>query len=357
MGIYAPAVGAVVGAFLHFAVQLPLAWYFGFRPNLKLDWRHPGVRAVGRLAGPRVVELAVVQVGKVAELFLASLVSTAAYAYYTLANSLQLLPVSLFGASIAKAALPAMANRAAEGNREQLAKILVASFREIVFLTLPAAIFLAVTRIPLTRIAFGAARFDWESTVQTGYVVSAFSVGVTAQAVIYLLTRAFYALHETRTPVQVSVGGILGAVILGIVFIRVGQLPVWSLALAYSLAGVVQAGVLLLALQRRVPEIRLKEIGLPVGKMVIAAASAGGVVYLLIKRMDRVIFDTRYTAVLILFVAVLVVTGLVVYGLLAWWLRIEELGVFTRLRGRLRGWRQQSQLQQSEVVSGERESL
>jgi hypothetical protein len=96
---------------------------------------------------------------------------------------------------------------------------------------------------------------------------------------------------------------------------------------------------------------------LPVGKMVIAAASAGGVVYLLIKRMDRVIFDTRYTAVLILFVAVLVVTGLVVYGLLAWWLRIEELGVFTRLRGRLRGWRQQSQLQQSEVVSGERESL
>jgi putative peptidoglycan lipid II flippase len=228
VGIYAPAVGAVVGAFCHFAVQLPLAWHFGFRPKLKLDWRHPGVREVARLAGPRVVELSFLQVGKMAEVFFASLASTAAYTYYTFGNSLQLLPVSLFGASIAKASLPTMANHEAAGKREELAKIFMASFREILFLVLPISLFLAVARIPLTRIAFGAARFAWVSTLQTSYVLSAFTLGIFAQALIYLLARAFYALRETKIPVIASITGIFLGLSLGGVFIIGGHLPIWS---------------------------------------------------------------------------------------------------------------------------------
>jgi putative peptidoglycan lipid II flippase len=287
------------------------------------------------------------------------LVSTVAYAYYTFANSLQLLPVSFFGASIAKASLPAMANQVAAGERAQFAKTFMASFREILFLVLPLAVFLAVARIPVTRIAFGAARFAWGSTIQTGYVVSAFSLGISAQALIYLLARAFYALHEVRIPVRASITGIFLAMGLGGIFILVGHLPIWSLALAYSLAAIVQLGILLFSLQRRVREVQLKEVGGAVFKIGLAAGLAGGVIYFLLKVLDRVIFDTRYVSTLILFVALLLIVGVAVYWLAAWALRIEEVAVFVRLGKRLgwRGWRSKGQLQQNEVVGREGETF
>ncbi|MFH1841123.1 MAG: murein biosynthesis integral membrane protein MurJ [Candidatus Shapirobacteria bacterium] len=357
LGIYAPTVGAVIGAFLHFAVQLPLAWHFGFRPQWRLDWRHRGVREIARLAWPRMIELSFLQVGKIVELFLSSLVSTVAYTYYTFGNALQLLPVSLFGASLAKASLPVLSYHAAAKDKQKFAAVFKSSFREILFLVLPVSIFLAVMRIPLTRIVFGTARFAWESTVQTGYVVSAFSLGIFAQALIYLLARAFYALHETRIPVKASILGIFLASGLGTIFVVFGHLPVWSLALAYSLAAVVQMGVLLFCLVRRVEGLFWRELIYPAMKILAAAGLAGGVDYGLIRFWDRVIFDTRYTAILILFSFLLLLVGTGVFVTAAWLLKIEELQMFRHFWLRLRGglfWKK-SEFQQNEVVGGEGE--
>ncbi|MCX6724673.1 MAG: hypothetical protein NTV20_01055, partial [Candidatus Shapirobacteria bacterium] len=131
-GIYGPAIGAVIGAFLHFLIQLPLAFWLGFRPKLALNLSHPGVREIGRLALPRIVELSASQVGQVVELFLASLVSTAAYTYYTFASSLSLLPIGLFGTSIAKASLPTLSSQVAKGNHKEFTETLISLFNQVV---------------------------------------------------------------------------------------------------------------------------------------------------------------------------------------------------------------------------------
>jgi len=354
IGIYAPVVGAVVGAFLHFLVQLPLAAYLGFRPRLNFDWRHPGVRKIGRLALPRVVELACLQLSKNAELFLASLVSVAAYTHYTFANSLQLLPVSLFGVSIAKACLPTLSAQAAKKNWLAFRQTFVASFNEISFLVIPFAVFLAVLRVPLVRLTFGASRFSWQSTVQTGYTLSAFCLGILAQALVYLLNRAFYALHDTRTPVKIAVSTIFLYIFLGAMFILVDRRPIWSLALAFSLAVSIQVIVLFTCLVRRLPGLSFKQIGSSLLRVILASSGAGMVMFLLLKFFDRSVWvkqlsllkhlglslpaalepfmlDTRYIGNLVILTTLVALIGLAVFLGFSRALKIKELAAFTRL--------------------------
>ena len=96
MHLMAPVIGVVVGAFAHFAIQLPLAMKLGFRFKLKLDINED-VKKIGKLAAPRFIETTFMQLTRMTELFFASLISAPAYTYYTFANTLQLLPVGLFG--------------------------------------------------------------------------------------------------------------------------------------------------------------------------------------------------------------------------------------------------------------------
>lgn len=358
-GIYAPAIGAVIGAFLHFLIQLPVAYRLGFKLKASLDFSHPGVREIGRLALPRIVELSFLQLGKSAELFFASLVSAAAYTYYTFANSLQLLPIGLFGISIAKASLPTLSYQSANGDIAKFKEIFISLFNEIVFLTIPFSIFLAVLRIPLVRLVFGASRFTWESTVQTGYTVSAFCLGIFAQALIYLLTRSFYAFHDTKTPVKISIVSILINIFLGTIFILSLKLPIWSLALAFSFTSIVQASILLVFLYRQYIKFQIREIAIPFAKIILASLASGGLMFFFLKVLDRSVWDkrlsflgqyglglpvsfdrfvldTRYTLNLIIITAVVGLIGLVVFIVLAKLLKVEEVAVFRKFITRFR---------------------
>jgi putative peptidoglycan lipid II flippase len=358
-GIYAPVIGAVAGAFFHFSIQLPLAFWLGFRPKLALDFFHPGVRKIGRLALPRIIELSSLQVGKMAELFLASLVSTAAYTYYTFANSLALLPIGLFGTSVAKASLPTLSYQSAKKEFKQFEETLISLINQVVFFILPCAVFLAVLRIPVVRLVFGATRFTWESTVQTGWTLSAFGLGIFAQALIYPLTRAFWALHDTKTPVKISIGAILINIFLGAIFILILKLPIWSLALSYSIASLLQAIYLFIFLNKRHIQLQKKKITVPFLKITFASFLAGGLMFVLLKIFDRsawdkrlsflgwiglrlpttfdhFVLDTRYTLNLIFLTGFVSLIGLGTYLLLSWLLKVKETEILKKLFGRIK---------------------
>lgn len=358
VGVYAPAIGAVIGAFLHFFIQFPLAHHLGFRPKFVLNIRHPGVREIGRLAAPRIVELSFLQISKGAELFFASLVSTAAYTYYTFAGSLQLLPVGLFGISIAKASLPTLSLHSAQKDLEKFKNTFVSCFNEMVFLIVPSAVILAVLRIPLVRLVFGAGQFTWASTVETGNTLSAFALGVLSQSLVYLLARAFYAQHDTKTPVRVSILCLLINIVLGGVFILGLKLPIWSLALAFSVSVILQSIILLSLLNKKI-NLVLGEIFKPFLKIIFSAGVSGGLMFILLKVFDRsvwdkklsflgdfglrppttfdhFILDTRYTGNLMLLTALVGLVGGATFLGLAKVLRVKEVSVFARFFGRLR---------------------
>ncbi len=358
-GLYGPVFGAVFGALCHFLLQLPLAFLLGFRPKLKIDLQHPGVREIGRLALPRIAELSSLQLGKMAELFLASLVSAGAYTYFTFANSLALLPIGLFGTSIGKAALPTLSYQVAQKQFQEFQETLISLLNQIVFFVLPSAVFLTVLRIPVVRLVFGADRFGWDSTVQTGLTLSAFSLGIVAQALLYPLTRAFWALHDTKTPVKISIGMIIMEIISGVLLIVVFKLPIWTLALAFSLASLTQVIFLFFFLKRRVLELKIKLFLTTLLKIIIASSASGGLMFFLLKVLDRsawdkklsflrflglklptsfqhFVLDTRYTFNLLLLTIFVALMGFLVYLFFCWVLRVDEINFFKKLIAKMK---------------------
>lgn len=350
-GLFAPAIGVLIGAFSHLLIQLPLAIKLGFRPTTSIS-PNSEVREIGKLSLPRLVDLSTEQIEKTAELFLASLISKASYTYFTLAGSLQILPVNLFGTSIAKAALPTLSRQIS--SPLLFKKTLFAAFNQIVFLVAPFATFFIVLRIPIVRLVFGTNIFDWEATVQTGMVLSAYALGISFQAITALLERGFYALHDTKTPVTISVTTIILMVISDFILVRGFSLPVWALAASFSGAVFIQAIALFFILGKRLGGDSILRMLSPTFKAAIASVSSGFVMFFLLKIFDRSVWvkkisflgqvgfasgipfekfvlDTRYTANLLVLTLFVGLIGALVYLAISILLKSEEVGFFANL--------------------------
>lgn len=373
LGILGPTVGAVFGAFLHFLIQLPLSFSLGLRIKLSFDFFHPGIREITRLAFPRMIELSILELSKTIELTLASLISPAAYTWFTFASSLQLLPMALFGTSIAKATLPTLSSLAVGKEINKFKNTFLSSFNQILFLTIPSSVFLAVLRIPAVRLTFGAARFTWKSTVQTGYALSAFCLAIFSQALILLLARAFYALHKTKTAVKVSVGCIFANIFLSLLFILFFHLPIWGLALSFSISSIAHFLILLFLLDREVGGFGKDRLLVPFAKISLSSLFSGSLMFFLLKIFDRsawdkrlsflgnlglklpttfehFVLDTRYTVNLIILTLFVASAGIICYLFLAWLLKVQALQVFVKLIKRPGKW--QKILEKSEEVIG-----
>lgn len=354
-GLTAPAIGVVIGAFTHFLIQLPLARKLGFRFTLNIKPTEE-VKKIAKLAAPRVIETAFLQVSKIAELFFSSLISTASYTYYTFGNTLQLLPVGLFGTSIAKAALPTLARLDDDNNKFK--KTLLSALYDMAFFIIPVATVLFVLRTPLVRLIYGTDIFSWEATIQTGYVVSAFSVGVVFQAAAALLARSFYALHDTKTPVFVSISSLLLVIITDYIFIKILGIDVWGLAAAYSMGSFVQATTLFYLINKRMGNGSFLKATKPIFKSLFAALGSGFVMYFILKFFDRSVWikrlsftgsldiaknldferfvlDTRYTINLIILTALVSLIGGVIYIVLSILMKSEQVWNFFGLINRV----------------------
>lgn len=346
-----PTIGVVVGALSHFLVQLPVAVRLGFRFKFKIKIDND-VKTIGKLALPRLLEVGFLQISKIVELFFSSLLSKASYAYFTFGNTLQLLPVGLFGTSIAKAALPTLARDA--DNIDKFRKTLLSSLNQLIFLALPVSVFLIVLRVPVIRLVYGTEIFSWKATVQTGYVLSAFAVGVVFQAATSLLSRAFYAQNNTKTPVSISIISITAIVILDFIFINVFKFDVWGLAMAYTIGCIFQSSALLFLLNKKYLKINYKILLKPFFKSLTASATSGLVMFFILKIFDRSVWvkrlsfltqlestknlpfekfvlDTRYTVNLLILTGVVSLIGIVIYIITSAILRSDELGIFLNL--------------------------
>jgi len=351
IGLYAPAVGVVIGALSHFLVQYPLSRKMGFRFvwSLKPD---PGVKKIGELAFPRVADLAFDQIGKTTELFLSSLISQASYTYYIFANTLQLLPVTLFGTSLAKAVLPMLSR--VDNDDNEYRRILLTAIFQAIFFTLPLTAVLIVLRVPIVRLIYGTKIFDWEATVQTGMVLSVYALGIVGQTLMSILARAFFALHDTKTPVRVSFIGLTLLIIGDFVLVQGLGLPVWALAASFSFSVVVEAILLLILVNKRVGGILNKKFFINMAKVTTAALISGVSMYFLIRIFDKSVWvkrlsflsgidatstfpfqnfvlDTRYTGNLFILTLFTFLLGMSIYIGVALLLRVSEAKYFLEL--------------------------
>jgi len=258
---------ATAGAALQLAVQLPAALRLARLSGPSLDLGLPEVRAVGRAFGPVVLARGVVQIIAYVDQFIASFLPGGAVAALFAAQNLYLLPVSLFGMSIAASELPEMSR--AEGDEAEVAaylrRRLEAGVRRLALFVVPSEVaFLALGDV-LAALLFQTGRFSRADSVYVWSIVAGSGVGLLAQTEARLFSSTFYALRDTRTPLRCAVVRLALATGLGWVLAielppRLGIDPRWGaagLTLAASVSGWVEMRLLARALGRRIGVVRL----------------------------------------------------------------------------------------------------
>ena len=355
IGLYAPVIGVVIGAFLFALIQIPAVAHLGYRHKWSWDINHPGAVSVGKLMLPRTLGLAVSQIDTTIDLILSTLLGAASVTVFNFALHLQQVPIGLFGASLAQATLPSLASSYAEKKYEEYKKIFLTSFHQILFLVVPLSAVLIVLRIPMVRLVFGASSlFDWNSTVVTGQTLAYFSISLFAQALVHLLARGFYAMHDSKTPVAIGAICVIVNTILSLLFILSLHLEVWSLGLSASVASILNAILLLYFLDKKIGFFNRYQLFFPAVKIFLSGAVSGIALYIPIKLLDQLVFDTTKTINLLMLTGISTLVGFSVYLFLAWFLDVPQVAVLTKIFSRVKDWRKGVMIDTtSEVVNEE----
>lgn len=332
IGLYAPVIGVVIGSILFMLVQIPVIVSFGYRHSWNFSFRDAGARQVGRLMLPRTLGLAVSQIDTTADLILSTLLGSAAVTTFNFAQHLQQVPIGLFGASIAQASLPSLASFHAKKDTEGFKTIFLSSFHQIMFLVVPLSSIFIVLRIPIVRLVFGASTlFDWGSTVVTGKALAYFSISLFAQATVHLLARSFYALHDTKTPVYIGGFSVLINVVFSVLFVVVWHMDVWTLGLSTSISSIANMALLLFYLEKKIGGFSKYQLYIQSFKIILSGLVTGVFLYIPLKLLDQLVFDTTKTFNLFLLTSISTVIGLSVYVFLAWFLDVPQVNNVMKL--------------------------
>ncbi|MBA2521206.1 MAG: murein biosynthesis integral membrane protein MurJ [Chloroflexia bacterium] len=249
-GIYGVAVSVVVGAAGHFAVQVPGLVRSGmaFRPSLDLETA--GLAEVGRLLGPRIVGQAAFHLNFIAVNWFASRTGEGSVTALNNAWQLLMLPYGVLALSISTVIFPTMARLYEQGNILELRSTFGRALQPLLFLTIPAAVILFFFRTAIVQTIFEHGAFDRASTILVSRPLAMFALGLVGYAVVEVLTRVFYAMHDTRTPVTAGIAIIALNVLLSAVL--VGRFGHVALALSLSATTTIEAVILLVVLRRRI---------------------------------------------------------------------------------------------------------
>jgi len=337
LGTYGLAVGVVVGALLHLLVQVPGLLRVGLRYSWSLSLRHPGVREVIRLTGPRVLTLGVAQINLLVNLMLASFLGEGAVAALNYAWILVMVPLGVFAMATSTALFPTMAEEGAQRRYRELAELTSLGLRLILFLTVPASVGLVLLATPLIRVLFERGLFTSESTAALAFALALYAPGLAGHAAVEVLNRGFYALHDTRTPLQVAAVAAAANIALGVVLMQT-PLTYGGLALANSLAALLEAGLLLSLLTHRLgASLRPGALLGPLARVAVAATAMGLAMAPVARRMTVAEVATPVQAVMVVATAG---AGAALYLALATLLRSREAGLLWQLARHAGGsWR------------------
>ncbi len=335
--LYAPVVGVVVGALLFFIIQLPilLVAQFEYRFIIK---NSPAVKEFFLISVPRILTSIVAQIDATIDLSLASLLGSGSYTVFYLAQHLHLLPVAVLGISFGQASLPYLSEMYNEKDNSKLKEVIVSSVLNIFFLTIPIMGFFIVTRTPIVRFFFGGPKFDWSATIATAVTFSVFSLAIPFHSIYYFLTRCFYAIFDSKTPFTISLVSIAINTVASLLFILVFKLPVWSLAISFTLSMVISVILLLGFLYKKLNGLDIKLLIVESTKISIAMTLSSVITYYIKKLLDNLIFDTTRTLNVFLLLLTLFVCYFSMFAFFAWVLNVKEFSLIHKMFEKVKGY-------------------
>ncbi|MFM9105897.1 MAG: murein biosynthesis integral membrane protein MurJ [Chloroflexota bacterium] len=205
LGVYGVAIGVVAGALCHLAIQVPGLVASGLAWRPAVDLSAPGLKEVGRLLGPRVIGQAAFQINFIAVTSLAWRSGEQSVSALNYAWQLLMLPPGVLALSISTVVFPTMARLWEAGDRAGMRAAFGRALKPLLFLSAPAAVALFFFRTSIVQTLFQGGAFTGESTKLVAAPLAWFAAGLVAYAAVEVLTRAFYAMHDTVTPVAAGI--------------------------------------------------------------------------------------------------------------------------------------------------------
>ncbi|NLW06820.1 MAG: murein biosynthesis integral membrane protein MurJ [Clostridia bacterium] len=331
--IAAFAISTLIGAILNFMIQVWGVWRLRPRYLLILDWQNSGIRRILKLMLPVAIGLSITQLNLFFnQTFIASLLPRGSINALLLSSRVVMVPIA-FAAAIGIALLPALSRIAAQKDYASFTHYLAGSLRTIIFISLPATVGLIVLGQQVISILFQHGRFTSSDTLVTTEALVFYALGIVAYGAYEIISRAFYAIQDTVTPLKI--GLVTLAVGTSLNFTLGPFFGIRGLALAYSLAGFVNITLLIHYLQKKVQTPFARQLLGTIIKSLLAALIMGFVVYF---TNNFLALPSTWPRLLRegLELVLLISTGIVSYGFLAWLFKMEELTLMlTTIRRRL----------------------
>jgi putative peptidoglycan lipid II flippase len=322
------AYGTLVGGLLQFAVQWPSLRRRGVSYRPMISFSDPGVHQIIRLMGPAIIGTAAVQINVFVNTNFASaiidpatgVVTNGPVSWLSYAFRFMQFPIGVFGVAIATATLPPLSRSTANPNYTEFRQTLAHSLALVFLLCIPSAVGLAVLGRPIVALVFEHGKFTGFDTVQTANALAAYSIGLAGYAAIKVLSPAFYALNDARTPMLISLGSIAVNYVMNSLLVA----PFGHVGLAFSTSTVALVNFLLLALLMRHKLTRLggRRLGSTVLR-ILAASVAMAVIAWLVNEIAGVL-PLRGLALNFVRVSVAISVAAVTFYLCCRLLRVEE---------------------------------
>ncbi|HLX56227.1 MAG TPA: lipid II flippase MurJ, partial [Ktedonobacteraceae bacterium] len=215
---------------------------------------------------------------------------------YYQALQLVLLPLGIFGMAISTAAFPTLAENVTRGRMDRVRAIIQDTLRSILFMSIPSSVGLIVLGLPIIQVLLQHGAYTLNSAESTAIPLAFFALGLAGLSCVEILTRSFYAMRDSKTPVIISIAQFILKIALSILFIQVVTNISWglgALALSTSLAGLLEAFVLLWLLHQRIGDLRLRELGNFVGRVLLASLAMGAALLVLRFVLDHLLVTTN----------------------------------------------------------------
>lgn len=334
--IYGLAFGAILGATLHLGAQLPGLRRVGAKLAFLPNPRVPGVLEVLTLMLPRVLGLAVVQINFLVNLALASGMVAGSYTALKTAWTLMFFVLGVIAQSVGTAVFPSLSALAAQRDMDGFKDRLAGALRGVLFLAFPATV--GIILLGQVGISLLLQYGEWtpESTAATAWALGFFALGIAGHSLLEVLSRAFYALADTRTPVMVGIASMGANIALSVILIGfIGDPASLSrgsfagLALANSVATLLEGAALWWILRRRIGGLKDRFVLAGALRALGAALGMGVIVWMIVNALAEV--GGLITA------AVGAAVGVAAFFALAFALGVDEARTMPRLllrRGR-----------------------
>lgn len=325
--IFILPIGALAGMIAQFLFILPVAIKNGFKLKFKFNFRDEYIKKMIILVGPVLIGVAVSQINTMVDRSLASSLGDGIISALNSANRLNLFVTGLFISTLSAVIYPTLSKLSIQNNKEEFNESIVRIINVVILLILPITVGAIVLSNPIVKIIFERGAFNEKSTLLTSGALICYSIGMIGFGLRDILGKVFYSLKDTKTPMINGLISMILNVILNLILIKKwGHL---GLALATSISSMICVCLLFVSLKKKIGYFGQDKMLKTFLKSATSAIVMGYSVHYSFNIIENIIGTSIMSQITNLLSTVII--GVIVYGIMATSLRVEEVSIFIKI--------------------------